>query len=325
MKLVVYGPEHRTAVAQEDFAVDLHDAATAYLIEAGEAGPEETAKRLAPPRLLPFIEAGEPGLALARAALAWAGQMPALSSRLDLDRLPIQPTWPGRRIAAAGANFADHFAQGMTVRGHPMTVEKAYELVRSDEPLGYWKLPGEAVGHDGTVAIPARCPLLDYEAEVAIIIGRRGKDIPLEEAMSHVWGVTILNDWSVRTPPHPRLFPFSLNLDKNFDGATSCGPAVAFDVDPADLQVKLSVNGAPRQDFNTRDMVYSFAEYIHFLSRDFTLLPGDMIAGGTGAGTAADSSPPWQDGALADALFLKRGDIVEITVEPVGTLRNRIV
>ncbi|HEY1704497.1 MAG TPA: fumarylacetoacetate hydrolase family protein [Trebonia sp.] len=234
---------------------------------------------------------------------------------------------PAERAARlAPERLADFIAAGMTARGRPMTEDEAYKIVRADEPLGYWKLPGEATGPDGEIPYPARCDRLDFEGEVAVVVGKPGKDIAIDEAMDHVWGVTIFNDWSIRSRPRKAIFPFSLNLDKNFDGSTSIGPWIAVgDIDPANLHIELRVNGQIRPSFSTADMVYSFAEYIHFLSRDFTLLPGDMIASGTGSGTGADSSRPGPDGESPPDLFLQSGDVVEVRVPEIGLLKNRIV
>jgi acylpyruvate hydrolase len=104
------------------------------------------------------------------------------------------------------------------------------------------------------------------------------------------------------------------------------GPCIVVGaLDPADIDVETYVNGERRQQFNTRDMVFSFWEYIEYLSRDLTLYPGDIISGGTGAGTAADSSPRSADGTFASERFLKPGDVVRIVSPAIGTLEARIV
>ena len=115
-------------------------------------------------------------------------------------------------------------------------------------------------------------------------------------------------------------------MAKNFDQSCSLGPCIVVgELDPSDIEVETWVNGERRQQFNTRDMVFSYWEYIEYLSRDLTLYPGDIISGGTAAGTAADSSPRLADGQLAPERFLKAGDVVEIRSPAIGTLRARIV
>ena len=116
-------------------------------------------------------------------------------------------------------------------------------------------------------------------------------------------------------------------MSKNFNGSFSVGPCIVVgeDVDPANVDVETWVNGELRQRFNTRDMILSFGEYLEYLSADFTFYPGDMIAGGTAAGTAADSSPRSPDGSVPPDRFLKPGDLVEMRSPQIGTLAARIV
>src|ERR1700745_1951511 len=104
------------------------------------------------------------------------------------------------------------------------------------------------------------------------------------------------------------------------------GPCLAVgEADRTNIDMETLVNGECRQQFNTRDMVFSFGEYLEYLSRDLTLYPGDIISGGTGAGTAADSSPRMPDGQFAPERFLRPGDVVEIRSPAIGTLQARIV
>jgi 2-keto-4-pentenoate hydratase/2-oxohepta-3-ene-1,7-dioic acid hydratase in catechol pathway len=118
----------------------------------------------------------------------------------------------------------------------------------------------------------------------------------------------------------------SYNLAKNFDGSTAIGPCIAVDeLDPEEVPVETRVNGRLRQSFNSRDMIYGFGEVLEYLSRDFTFAPGDILSGGTGAGTAADATVPGPDGARSQELFLKRGDVVEISSPRIGTLRVTVV
>ena len=151
------------------------------------------------------------------------------------------------------------------------------------------------------------------------------RDVRASEAKDLVWGVTLLGDWSIRSPAEP-TGPPRFGMAKNFDQSCSLGPCIVVgELDPTDVEVETYVNGERRQQFNTRDMVFSFWEYIEYLSRDLTLYPGDIISGGTAAGTAADSSPRLTDGNLAPERFLKPGDLVRITSPAIGTLETRIV
>jgi len=142
----------------------------------------------------------------------------------------------------------------------------------------------------------------------------------------HVWGVTMLGDWSIRAPREGPGGPLNFNFPKNFDTSCSIGPCIAVgEADPTNIDMETFVNGECRQRFNTRDMVFTFGEYLEYLSRDFTLYPGDIISGGTAAGTAADSSELLPDGTSAPERFLKPGDIVEMRSPAIGSLRTRVV
>jgi acylpyruvate hydrolase len=115
-------------------------------------------------------------------------------------------------------------------------------------------------------------------------------------------------------------------MGKNFDNSCSLGPCIAVgEAEPFACDVETLVNGEIRQRFNTRDMVFSFGEYLEYLSRDLTLYPGDIISGGTAAGTAADSSPLLEDGTSPPDRYLKPGDTVDIRSPAIGTLRSHIV
>jgi len=186
---------------------------------------------------------------------------------------------------------------------------------------------GRVMGDGEQITYPSRSTRLDYEAEVAVVIGKRGKDIQVDEAPAYIWGVTLFNDWTDRDAVRPLKLPLSFNLGKNFDCSTSLGPCICVrgGVTPQDTAVALTVNGEVRQSFRTSEMMFSFAEFIAGLSRDFTLLPGDIIAGGTGAGTAMDSSKYDSNRRSLPDLFLKVGDEVEVSSPLIGVLRNRIV
>jgi 2-keto-4-pentenoate hydratase/2-oxohepta-3-ene-1,7-dioic acid hydratase in catechol pathway len=115
-------------------------------------------------------------------------------------------------------------------------------------------------------------------------------------------------------------------MQKNFDTSCSIGPCILVEERPRlDLEIETLVNGERRQHFNAGSMVFSYGEYLEYLSRDFTFHPGDMLSGGTGAGTAADSSPTLADGKPGPDRFLKPGDVVEIRSPAIGTLRAHIV
>jgi 2-keto-4-pentenoate hydratase/2-oxohepta-3-ene-1,7-dioic acid hydratase in catechol pathway len=327
MRIVTFGPQKRVGLLRDNRVMDVNNAVRACLTR--NLGAERAALKAAstaPPDLCAFIEAGPEALDLAEASFVQLGRSTDTSIVLPLALAGIEAPWPGRRIACAGANYADHIVRLMASMGQPATREEVENDWRSAGLQGFWKMSHEVIGDGGDITYPARSTRLDYEAEVAIVIGRSGKDIQIKDAPTYIWGVTLFNDWTDRDAVRPLKLPLSFNFGKNFDCSTSLGPCISVrGVDPQDVSVSLMVNGQQRQSFCTSDMMFSFAEFIAGVSRDFTLLPGDIIAGGTGAGTAMDSSKYDSNRRSLPDLFLKVGDEVEISSPSIGVLRNRIV
>jgi 2-keto-4-pentenoate hydratase/2-oxohepta-3-ene-1,7-dioic acid hydratase in catechol pathway len=327
MRIVTFGPQKRVGLLRDNRVMDINNAVRTCLTkELGAESAALKAQSAAPPDLCAFIEAGPEALDLAEASFVQLGRSTDTSIFPPLALAGIEAPWPGRRIACAGANYAEHIQRLMANMGQPATREQVESDWRSAELQGFWKLPHEVIGDGGDITYPARSTRLDYEAEVAVVIGKKGKDIQIKDAAAYIWGVTLFNDWSDRDAIRPLKIPLSFNFGKNFDCCTSLGPCIAArGVDPQDVSVSLTVNGQQRQSFSTSDMMFSFAELIAGVSRDFTLLPGDIIAGGTGAGTAMDSSKYDSNRKALPDLFLKVGDEVEISSPSIGILRNRIV
>jgi 2-keto-4-pentenoate hydratase/2-oxohepta-3-ene-1,7-dioic acid hydratase in catechol pathway len=239
----------------------------------------------------------------------------------------LHAPWPGRRIACAGGNYGDHLlGMDINMRGNKdSTLEKVVARTREAGNWGFWKVPANVAGPDDELPYPARTRYLDYEGEAAIVIGKRGKNVKAGQLKEYVWGVTLMNDWSIRDGGgQPRLMSF--NLGKNFDGSTSMGPCIVVgELEPDNVDVELRLNGEVRQKYNTKDMIFSFGEVLEFLTADFTFVPGDVISGGTAAGTAADSTKVLPDGTRPVERFLKKGDVVELSSPKIGLLRNKIV
>jgi 2-keto-4-pentenoate hydratase/2-oxohepta-3-ene-1,7-dioic acid hydratase in catechol pathway len=335
MKIVVFGPNRRVGVMRQDHVVDVSRAVAKYLAEKqGEPHPLALARALAPPELGRFIEGGRRALDNAEKALDYLarGAQDERDPRGARCVFPARevtlhaPCANGARIACAGGNFADHAAaMAEKMRGRPYEGD-AHQQVRNAGIWGFWKVSREILGPDGVIAYPERADRLDYEGEAAIVLGKRGTDIKAKDLGNYVWGVTLFGDWSIRSPREPSGGPYSFVMHKNFDGSCSLGPCIAVgEADPSNVDVETLVNGERRQRYNTRDMVFSFGEYLEYLSRDLTFRPGDVISGGTAAGTAADSSPLLPDGKSAPERFLKAGDSVEIRSPAIGSLGARIV
>ncbi len=209
------------------------------------------------------------------------------------------------KILAAGRNYHRP--------GHQ--VEKS-----GNGPPVFAKFPNTLLGHDQPVVYPQETERLDYEAELAVIIGHRCRDLTPDNALSAVAGYTILNDLTMSDVQRREIATGLILFSKNADGTGPCGPwmVTADEVsDPDNLAVSLTVNGQTRQADSTQSMVFSVAELVAYCSR-ISLEPGDIIATGTPSGTAAHSANP-------EKMFLRPGDVVEAQVEKIGTLRTPIM
>jgi 2-keto-4-pentenoate hydratase/2-oxohepta-3-ene-1,7-dioic acid hydratase in catechol pathway len=305
MKIVVFGEQARVGALVGNRILDL-----------------QLANSSLPSTLREFIEAGQRALDDAQRAADQIERSPD-GAVFNVETTRLRAPWPERRIACVGGNFADHL-RGME-RGESKTIDEVTKQARAAGQWGFWKVPAVVSGPDDVVGYPKRTEYFDYEGEAALVIGKAGKDISADRLDEYVWGVTLFNDLSIRDGMGGSPRPMSYNLAKNFDGSTAIGPAIAVgEVAPGAVDVETTVNGEVRQRFNTRDMVFTFAEVLEYLSRDFTFVPGDIIAGGTAAGTAADKTVRQPDGSRPKDLFLKVGDEVTISSPQIGALRNRI-
>ena len=207
------------------------------------------------------------------------------------------------KIVCLGLNYRDHIAE--TNAAIP------------DDLIIFMKPRTSVVGPGDAIIKPSFVHELDYEAELAVIIGRRGKDIKAEDAKDHIFGYTCFNDVSARDI---QFKDKQWTRGKSFDTFAPMGPCITtVDQmgDPTDLRIRTRVNGEPRQDSSTRNMVFNVYRIVHELSRVMTLEPCDVIATGTPAGVAFAMKPQQK--------FLMPGDIVEIEIEKIGVLRNRVV
>jgi 2-keto-4-pentenoate hydratase/2-oxohepta-3-ene-1,7-dioic acid hydratase in catechol pathway len=343
LRIVVVGPDDRVGAWVGDRVIDLNRAFAATLPkELGARTVRARAAERVPPSLEAFIERGRAALEDARSAIEHAlgaRALPAGTVHPIEDADLRAPAVDRPRIACAAGNYAKHSLgsaarkgvsesralAGLVEPGAAAELPTAEELTERTrergQPRGFWKDFAIRKGPGDDIRYPARAQLFDYEGEVAVVLGSAARDVPAGRGGEAIWGVTLFNDWSIRgTSPKDSL---SFNLSKNFDGGASLGPCIVVgDIDPSDLVVQTRVNGELRQDYHSGDMIFSHAEYIEYLSRDLTLLPGDVVSGGSGPGSATDASkgdPP------DTSLFLKVGDIVEVSSERIGVLRNRIV
>jgi 2-keto-4-pentenoate hydratase/2-oxohepta-3-ene-1,7-dioic acid hydratase in catechol pathway len=328
MKVAVFGPERRVGVVEDDTIVDINAVYDKYLAETpGAANVIDV-----PATLNAFIEAGDAALEGARAAMKFLATQPdsvrgtsGEQLRYAISDVTLHPPIEGAsRIFAALANFADHMQAAAANAGATAAAETLAKL-QAGGPK-YFMKDARCASTDGDpVRYPARTEHMDYEAEVAVVIGKPGRDIESQDVRSHIWGYTLANDWSVRD--HVSFGP-DFQYSKNFDTAAGLGPWIVVDenIDPQDIPIECRVNGEVRQSGSTRSMIHDFAAMGAFLSRDTTLYPGDMILSGTPKGTAVDSSKRLDDGSFPDdSRFIKPGDVVEVSSTLLGSLTNAVV
>ena len=226
----------------------------------------------------------------------------------DIELLAPIPR-PRRNVMCLGLNYLEHAEETASQVGRSA---KAPEY-----PIVFTKSPTSVIGHDAAIPFdPDTCSQLDWEAELGIIIGKAGKKIQADNAHTHIFGYTVINDISARDIQlnHKQYF-----LGKSIDGGCPMGPFIvtADEITNAQqLKIECRVNGKVKQASNTRHMIFNIASIIQWLSRAMPLEAGDVIATGTPSGVGFVRQPPE---------FLVPGDVVECEVERVGVLRNRIV
>ena len=184
-------------------------------------------------------------------------------------------------------------------------------------PSLFFRTPGSLVGHGQKIVRPRESEQLDYEGEIVIVIGREGHRIAKENALDHVVGYSLCNEGTIRD--WVRHAKFNVTQGKNFDRSGSLGPwmVTTDEIDSAKpMQLTTKVNGETRQNDNTANMIFSYADLIAYITIFTTLKPGDMIISGTPTGAGARFTPP---------RWLKPGDVVEVAVPEIGTLRNEVV
>jgi 2-keto-4-pentenoate hydratase/2-oxohepta-3-ene-1,7-dioic acid hydratase in catechol pathway len=260
--------------------------------------------------VLDLLLSGEELLTELRAAARKArGGIPLANAKLHA---PIPR--PPRNVFCIGWNYSEHFEEGKQARGESGQPIAPQEIPQF--PAIFTKNPATVVGPDAAVLFPApHSEQLDWEAELAVVIGKGGRDIAEAAAMSHVFGYTCANDVSVRDVQ--RRHGGQWFKGKNFDTHLPMGPWIvtADALDPGDLAIRSRVNGVTKQDSRTKYMVFKIPRLIAEISAGCELWPGDMIITGTPAGVGFARTPPE---------FLKPGDVVEIEVEGIGRLQNSI-
>ncbi len=260
-----------------------------------------------PSDMLGLIDLGASGIARAQQV---ADQSPDSAWQpLDSSKLLAPIPVPRRNVFCIGMNYAAHAAEGALARG----VEPSLPTV----PVFFTKTTTAVTGPYSDVPFDAAVSdQIDWEVELAVIIGGRGKNISPESAMDYVFGYTVVNDLSARDLQfsHNQFFK-----GKSLDGACPMGPCIvtADEIsDPHALDVRCTVNGVLKQESNTSDLIFDIPATIDWLSRGLTIQPGDVISTGTPSGVGFARTPPE---------FLFPGDVVECEVEEIGIIKNRMI
>ena len=219
------------------------------------------------------------------------GEFRRLEAEIPLSMVRLlAPVQPGK-IICVGRNYAEHAR------------EQNVEV--PDIPMLFMKPPSSVIGPEDTIILPPQSRQVEHEGELAVVIGRRGRWIPAEQAPTYILGYTVANDVTARDLQRR---DGQWTRGKGFDTFCPLGPWIETDLDPADVLVQTRVNGEMRQMASTREMMFPVQQLIAFISSVMTLEPGDLILTGTPAGIGP----------------LNAGDAVEVTVEGIGALQNTV-
>lgn len=199
---------------------------------------------------------------------------------------PCQPS----KIVCVGLNYAEH--------------AKELKMKLPEEPILFLKPPSAVIGPGAEIVVPESSDRVDYEGELGVVIGKRCKGIAADEAQKYILGYTCFNDVTARDLQQK---DGQWTRAKSFDTFAPFGPWIS-NIDPADADIKTRVNGNVRQTSNTSDLIFGVPSLIEFISRVMTLEPGDIIATGTPPGVGR----------------LEKGDVVEVEIEGIGVLKNRV-
>lgn len=220
-------------------------------------------------------------------------QLPAFDDRIyDVDEVRLLPPCRPSKIVCLGLNYRSHAEET--------------NLPIPSVPLIFLKPSTAVIGPGETIVLPRMSKRVDYEGELAVVIGRRAKTVPVDKAGDYILGYTCLNDVSER---YNQRDDGQWTRAKGYDTFAPLGPCIETETSPGDLGIQTSLNGEVRQSARTNDLIFRVPEIVSFITGVMTLLPGDVIATGTPSGIGR----------------IEPGDSVEVTIESIGTLKNRVV
>lgn len=305
LKLVTFFQKSllRIGVLLQDKVIDLVSACNLY-------NSEETDIQFKMPRdMVEFLNTGEAGLKAAQKIFAFIKKRYESESEkldnivYDLKKVKLKaPILNPRKIICLGLNYSDHAEEG--------------GLKPPDRPILFSKPPTAIIGHEEPVIYPKISSSIDYEVELAVIMGKKGREIPEVKAYDYVAGYAVFNDVSARDIQFSDGQWFR---GKSFDTFAPIGPCLTLKdqvPDPQNLKMQMKVNGEIRQDSSTKNMFFKIPYLISFISDVMTLEPGDIIATGTPSGVGIYAKP--------EPRLLKVGDIMEASIEKLGILRNPV-
>lgn len=325
MKLVTFnvqtqaGPIERIGALNNDQVTDLNFACAAHLNAGGETGRSyEIAAGLVPPDMIEFLTGGTMSRKAADDALAHVAKTKATQGprgeRLvyALNEIHLLAPIPRPNSVRDTLSFEGHMIN-FERRTGKKTPERWYET-----PIYYKGNPMSVIGPNADAIWPAYTEKFDYELEFGIYIGKQGSNISEVDAMAHIGGYTIFNDFSARDviPGEVQMF-LGPGKGKDMDSGNAMGPCLVTpdELDASSLDMVARINGEEWSRSNSSDMYHSFSSIIAYISRFETLYPGDFIGSGTVANGCGDEMERW----------IQPGDAVELEVEGIGILRNTIV
>ncbi len=256
--------------------------------------------------VLDFLRAGQPAWDAARETLTWLGDRELFEVTFALDQVKLLAPIPRPgKVMAIGLNYRDHARE--TGAAIPT------------KPILFTKFSTSVIGPYDTIHVhPAQTQRVDYEAELGVVIGKTAYQVKRADALHHVFGYTVINDVSARDIQKGAEYGGQWVRGKSLDTFCPMGPCIttADQVpNPQELDVRAVLNGTVMQNSNTREMIFDVAHLIEYLSHNITLEPGDVLATGT---------PPGVGDARKPAVYLKKGDVIEIEVGNLGKLVNPV-
>lgn len=337
MKLVTFKvhTEERLGAYAGDRIVDLTSAYALYLKEVeGRQPARRWASAVIPPDMKGFLEGGDEPLKTVERTLDFIGGKDRTVRGLDGERIFLSeedvrlcaPIPRPGKVYCLAANFYDHATESIKDPEERRAEIQRLKGLNLDTPFVFQKPPALVCGPGDPIIKPRSSEKVDYECELAVVIGKRGKYIPKEKAYEHVGGYTILIDVSFRDQGFPADVPWGMyqrginwTKGKGMDNAAPMGPCLVTRGDIPDpysppLRLVTRVNGETRQDNDLTWMVIRIPRVIEYLSNGTTLEPGDVIATGTVAGIAHS----WNG-------YLDVGDMVECEIQPIGVLKHEVI